>query len=511
MSNLLFSNKLFYGQRFRPSEAEVCPSVTETKNLPPLSRIRLGVVLILCLGGCAAPADRTKQLLELDLAQRHSAIESLQKQQGDASQPWRLYSLGVLYGADGDYEKMNHWFARCQNQSPLYQRDIEFVRLGHWRDEARSGDQAAKSQQWPLAVKYLEQALLAMPEKAETRLRLIEARIMAFGPGLEEIRALVAAQKPEMVYRWLEYCAAADQQDQRLQTRVRLAAQITGIKAQPADALAFYVAGELSRLDGEWPTMDRFYRQAASLDEANRNQNRLMAAARRTEATGLLQESLIRWSYDRVPQALATLDTADLVDPGRADVFQARKNIIALDRARSDSQVAQVLAVGDLDQRWLTFWMARLYQEDRLRAAGMVANELLRFEQSLDSIQKSQALRVRIAFNRSLGNWDQARDDLRDLLNMGEKLPTEAIILGDVLLAQSRYEEARHWFDQAQVWGENSASLLLKEARIAFSQDRIDDMNELALQASDLEPENKEARRILAKAKALGADSEGVR
>jgi tetratricopeptide (TPR) repeat protein len=477
--------------------------------LSPVSKIRLALAGLVLLAGCAAPADRTKQLLELDLANRQGAIESLQKQQTTDPQPWQAYSLGVLFGAEGDYANMNLWFARCSTLSPVHNGEIEFVRLGHWRDEAREADLAAQNSQWPLAVSHLEKALLAVPEKPDTRLRLIEARVMAFGPGLEEIRTLVAAERPEIVYRWLEQAAQPDQADQRLPVRVRLASQIEGTSNENGDALAAYVTGELCRLDGDWLAMDKSYSQSQSLDNTNPERRKQISRARSQVATGLLQNALVHWSFDNVPTALANLDTAEMVDPGRADIVQARRNITALDRAHTSSQVAETLGLGDLDQRWLTFWMSRLYTEGRLRDAGMVSNELLQHADSLNPQQKSQALRVRVAFSRSAGNLDQTRDDLRELLAMGKELPAEAVILGDVLLAQSRYEEARHWFDQARQWGDDSVSLILKKARIAFSQDHFTEMQDLALEASELDPGNKEAQQLLDRAGVLLADEGG--
>lgn len=467
-----------------------------------MSKIRLlwpGLLLILVVHGCAAPVNRTRQLLELDLAHRQSAIESLTEKQEIDPQPWQAYSLGVLYGADGDYENMNRWFDRCSSETNVNDLDIEYNRLGHWRDEAKLGDEAAKEGNWNEALRRFELALLAAPEKSDTRLRMVEARVMAYGPGLEEIRALVLAESPGAVYRWLEQAAAYDQEDElrsRHDVLVRLTSQLVGAGQEPGDDLAAFVAGELSRLEGNWLAVDEYYRDALKSAD-NAEQAKTIIAARRQMGSLLLQQSLEQWAADQVPSALAKLDTAEMVDPGRADIFEARRNIVSLERATTGSQVAETLAVGDLDQRWLAFWMSRLYTRGRLRDAGMVSSELLKHRESLTTTQLSQALRVRVAFSRSSNNLDQARDDLRDLLSTGEELPVEAVILGDVLLAQSRYEEALHWFNQAETWGDDSVSLILRKARIAFSQDRFEDMKELANLAVTREPNNGDAQDLL--------------
>ncbi len=506
MYNLLWGNKLLKRLVGQIRRLDECGSNWGINLLPPVLRIRqalLGLLALTLAAGCAAPIDRTRQLLELDLAHRQGTIESLQEQLQNQPEPWLAYSLGVLYGADGQYENMNKWFQQCHKMSTELDQDIEYNRLGHWRDESEKADSAAAQGDWALAAAHLEKALAAVPEKQETRLRWLEARLMAFGPGLEEIRTLVTADRPEAVYRWLEMAAATDEDDVRLEVRVRLGSQLSGTNRENGDELAAYVVGELCRLDGDWTGMDKYYRQAGV------SWRKETTTARSQVATGLLQQSLARWSKNQVPAALAKLDTANMVDPDRADVFQARRNMIALNRAQTGSQVAQILSTGDLDQRWLTFWMSRLYARGRMRDAGMVANELLRRPESLSSYEKSQALRVRLAFSRSIGNLDQTRDDLRALLASGDQLPAEAIILGDVLLAQSHYEEARHWFNKAQFWGDNSVSLILKKARIAFSQDQFQEMELLATLATEREPANADAQRMLAQARDLIFEAAG--
>ncbi|MCP4290569.1 MAG: hypothetical protein GY780_01870 [bacterium] len=453
-------------------------------------------VLATCVG-CAVPADRTKQLLELDLDQRESTIKSLEAKQAVQPLAWQAYSLGVLYGADGEYEQMNNWFKKSRRLSDELNTDIEHIRLGHWKDEALKADSEAEAGNWVQAAKHLELALAAAPEQKETHWRWVEARIMAYGPGLEEIRTLAMAQRPEVVYRWLEQNSGPGQSTERLESRVRLASQLNNNNTETGDDLAAYTTGELCRLDGDWVGMDQYYRLAGVNWRMPTND------ARSEVANGLLQQSLVLWSTDQVALSLAKLDTADVVDPDRADVFQARRNIVALNRAKKGSEVAEILATGDLDHRWQTFWMSRLYTRGRLRDAGMVANELLNQRDILSTYEKSQALRVRLAFLRSIGNLEQTRDDLRDLLATGAKLPTEAVILGDVLLAQSHYEEALHWFNKAQVWGDTSVSLLLKKARVAFSQDRFEDMEILAARAVEREPDNLEARQLWDRSRSL--------
>ncbi len=508
MSNLLWLKALFGRRQEEAPLADHTCLVMGTKNLPPVSKICLSVVGLALLVSCAAPVDRTRQLLELDLANRQSAIEKLQKDQQADPQPWQAYSLGVLYGAEGDYENMNRWFERCSTATKSMDHDIEFVRLGYWRDEAKAGDEAAAAGDWALAATRFEKAIQAAPEKSESLQRLVEARVMAFGPGLEEVRTLVSADQPQALYRWLEKAADPNMAEQRLEVRVRMASQLEGAQPEKGDALASFMVGELCRMDSEWMAMDHHYLQALKLNPDNSRRAEQIQATRHAVSGLLLKESLINWADDLVPAALAKLDTADVVDPGRADIYQARRNITTLDQARTPSQVAETLAVGDLNPRWLTFWMSRLYGRNQLRQAGMVSNELLRYPDSLTASEKSQALRVRVAFSRSTGNLDQTRDDLRELLAMGEPLPTEAVILGDVLLAQSSYEEALHWYDQAQGWGDDTVSLILKKARIAFSQDRFKDMEKLALVASEREPDNSEALKILNRAKVLNGEVE---
>ncbi len=508
MSNLLWLKALVDRRQEGAPLADHAHTVMGTKNLPLVSKICLSIAGLVLVVSCAAPVDRTRQLLELDLANRQSAIEKLQKDQQADPQPWQAYSLGVLYGAEGDYENMNRWFERCSKATKSMDPDIEFVRLGYWRDEAKAGDEAAAAGDWVLAAKQFENAIQAAPEKSETRQHLIEARVMAFGPGLEEVRTLVSAEQPQALYRWLEKAADPSMGEQRLEVRVGMASQLEGAQPEKGDALASFMVGELCRMDGEWIAMDHHYLQALKLNQDNPRQAEQIQATRNAVSGLLLKESLINWADDQVPAALAKLDTADVVDPGQANIYQARRNITTLDQARTPSQVAETLAVGDLNPRWLTFWMSRLYGRNQLRQAGMVSNELLRYPDSLTASEKSQALRVRVAFSRSTGNLDQTRDDLRELLAMGEPLPVEAVILGDVLLAQSSYEEALHWYDQAQGWGDDTVSLILKKARIAFSQDRFKDMEKLALVASEREPDNSEALIILIRAKVLNGEVE---
>jgi len=501
---LLLSKK----RKDRSSYAEANRQAERTNFLPPVSKICLALVGTTLLLSCAAPLDRTKQLLELDLAHRSGAIKSLTEQQLTNPDPMQAYSLGVLHGAEGDYEKMNHWFNRCSAQTKTHDGDIAYIRLGHWRDEALAADDAAEAGDWDQAVSLLEKAYQAAPEKSDTWLRLVEARVMAFGPGLEEVRTLMAAERPEVLLRWLERAKEASLNDDRTEARVRLDSQLSGQKNETGDAMANFLLAELCRMDGDWLDMDQAFLNSKKLDPSNTAQIKQIEVIRNSVASQLLKQSLGFWAEDRVPVALAKLDTADVVSPGRAEIFQARRNIIALDGAAAPSRVAEILTVGDLDQRWLAFWMSRLYTKNRLREAGMVANELLRHPDSLNAGQKSQALRVRVAYSRSIGHLNQARDDLRALLKMGAPLPVEAIILGDVLLAQSSYEEALHWYEKAESWGDESVSLILKKARIAFSQDQFSEMEQLALMAAEQDPDNSEVQRILQRARDLISGSE---
>jgi len=438
--------------------------------LPPVPKIYLALAGLVLAVGCAAPVDRTRQLLELDLAHRHSAVESLKKKQETDPQPWQAYSLGVLYGADGDYENMNRWFKRCSGQTNTFDEDMAYISRGHWRDEAEAADLAMENEDWETATVRYSQALIAQPQEKTTRLRLIQARVMSMGPGLEEIRALVEADQPQVLYRWLEKVSGEAGKDIRLEVRVRLVSQLSGMKREKGDGLAFFLLGELNRMDSRWQEMQDDFLKAVDLNHETQPE---IQQIRNAVSGQLLKESLAHWAGNDVPAALAKLDTADVVAPGRADIFQARRNITILERAQSPHQVAEALAMGDLDQRWLTFWMSRLFTRNRLREAAMVSNELLRNPENLSPSEKSQALRVRVTYARSIGNLDQARDDLRSLLQSGETQPNEAVVLGDILLAQSSYEEALHWFENAQQWGDDSVSLILKKARIAFSQDRF--------------------------------------
>ncbi len=494
--------------RWRPWQANFLPLASSLLSL-------------LWLVGCAAPADRTKQLLELDLGNREQAIGNLTRDYRTQPEPWVAYSLGVLYGAEGQYQAMNQWFDRCRTLTAEYDEDIIYTRLSRWRDEARAGDQAAARGDWLAAMDYLARALEAAPEKKETRLRHLAARVMALGPGLEEIRALVAAGRPAAVHRWLEQAAAPENAASRLETRVRLTSQLRGAggprgdarnadartaDTQTADALATFVASELARMDHDWPEMLQLQEQTAALGAGASEFRKPLAAARRGTGTHLLQQALELFAAEQVPAALAKLDTAAMVEPGRADIVAARRNIRNLERARDARAVNEVLALGDLDTAWLSVWMHRLHHQGRLREAGLVADHLLNHAATLTPRQKNQALRVRVAFSRGEGDLEKAGDALRAMLADGEPQPQVAAVLGDVLLAQSRYEEARHRFEQARDWGDDSVALVLRLAGVAFSQNDFKTMAAWAEVALEEEPDNTEARALLAKARQLGGE-----
>ncbi len=482
-------------------------------NFLPLAS---SLLTLLWLVGCAAPADRTKQLLELDLANREQAIGNLTRNYRTQPEPWVAYSLGVLYGAEGQYQAMNQWFDRCRTLTSEYDEDIIYIRLSHWRDEARAGDQAAAQGDWLAAMEYLARALEAAPEKKETRLRHLAARVMALGPGLEEIRTLVAAGRPAAVHRWLEQAAAPENAASRLETRVRLTSQLRGAgsprgdahdpDARTADALATFVASELARMDQDWTEMLQLQEQTAALGAGATEFRKPLTAARRGTGTHLLQQALELFAAEKVPAALAKLDTAAMVEPGRADIVAARRNIRNLEKARDAHAVNEVLALGDLDTAWLSVWMHRLHHQGRLREAGLVADHLLNHADALTPRQKNQALRVRVAFSRREGDLEQAGDALRAMLADGRPQPQVAAVLGDVLLAQSRYEEARHRFEQARDWGDDSLALVLRLAGVAFSQNDFRTMAAWAKVALEEEPDNTEARALLAKARQLGGE-----
>ncbi len=502
VSKSLQKNNLFVGGPAGCANGWPLSRLAGANFLPLVSSL----LAILWLAGCAAPVDRTKQLLELNLANRQGAIANLTERYAAEPEAWEAYSLGVLHGADRNYEQMNAWFDRCRQLSSEHDEDIAYTRLGHWRDEAAAGDALAAENQWAEAAARFARALKAAPEKNETRLRWIEARVMAFGPGREEIRTLVVADRPAAILRWLENVDGDQQATPRLETRVRLASQLRAANGQPGDALAAFVTAELDRLDRDWLAMARHQQQATAWSEDDSESQALLAASRRTAGTALLQEALELFSAERAPAALAKLDTADLVDPGRADVTGARHNIRNLESAVDARSVAEILALGDLDASWLSVWMHRLYHKGRLREAGMVAQQLLDHPDNLSSRQRNQALRVRVAFSRQVGDLDQAREDLRALLQGGPPQPEVAFLLGDVLLAQSRYEEARVRFEQARAWGDDSLALTLRLAGVAFSQNDYDAMAGWAEVALQQDPANAEALRLRDRARDLSGE-----
>lgn len=472
------------------------------------------LVTLLWLAGCAAPADRTRQLLELDLANRQGTIESLDRQFSARPEAWQAYSLGILYGADGDYKEMNTWFERCRTMTAEHDGDINFARMGHWRDEARAGDEAAAQGQWAEAMTRFEKALLAVPGKKETVERYYEARTLAFGPGLDEIRNLVALEHPEAIYRWLEMVAQEDMAHHRLGIRVRLSSRMNEVAPAPGDDLAHQkaydlahlVCGELARMDRDWLGMDRSFQQIGTGEEASRPLRRQITESRQASATTLLQEALVLWSEENVSAALAKLDTADVVDPDRADVVTARQNIHNLQGARNSAQVAEVLAMGDLDSAWLTVWMHRLHRQGRIQGAGLVADRLLSHPDPLTTDQKSQALRVRVAWSRRQGHLDRACEDLRTLLDDGTPQPEVALLLGDILLAQCHYEEAGLRFEQARRWGLDTVGVSTRLAGVAFSQNDFPAMAAWAASALELDPENEEALALRDRARLLGGE-----
>lgn len=496
----LHSNKL-KKSRLVPAEGAASGRHLLGANFLPLVPSLLALLLVV---GCAAPADRTKQLLELDLANRQQAIANLSRTYEAQPEAWTAYSLGILHGAEGDYPAMNQWFDRCHALTAEHDEDITHARLSHWRHEARAGDHAAGEGRWAEAATHLARALEAAPQKKETRLRHVAARVMAFGPGLAEIRTLVAAGRPAPVLRWLEQAARPENASTRLETRVRLTSQLRGARTQTGDAMAAFVASELARLDRDWPAMIQLQEEAAKMGAAEHDLGKPLAAARRATATDLLQQALELFSDERAAAALARLDTAAMVDPDRADIISARQNIRNLESAAGAGAVAEVLALGDLDTAWRSVWMHRLHHQGRLREAAMVAENLLSHPDNLTLRQKNQALRVRVAFSRRVSDLDQARDDLRALLDDGQPHPEVAFLLGDVLLAQSRYEEARHRFEQARAWGDESVALILRLAGVAFSQNDFAAMADWAHIALEEDPDNNEARGLLARARQLG-------
>lgn len=458
------------------------------------------LLTLLWLAGCAAPVDRTRQLLELDPTDRDGAITELTNRFERTPEAWQAYSLGILHGARGELTTMNTWFTRCRQLSHERDEDIAYARRRHWREEARAGDEAAREGAWARAADHFDRALAATPENEETRLRAVTARIMAFGPGREEIRALAAAGRPAPVLRWLETAAAPEMADRRLETRVRLASQAVAGRSEEGDALVALVAGELARLDRDWPAMARHLERARQLADDDPDILIPLERSRQATATALLQGALELWSVEKAALALATLDTAETLVPGRADIYTARTNIRQLEGATEPREVARILSVGDLDTAWLSVWMHRLHHQERWAEASLVAGYLLDHPDRLTPAIRLQALRIRVAGSRRSGDLDRAREDLRAMLAEDRPQPRVALLLGDVLLAQSRYAEARHRYEQARAWGDDSVALTLRLAGVAFSQNDRQAMTRWAEEALAREPDNAAARALLEKA-----------
>jgi len=478
-------------------------------------------------------SDRTRELLELDLADRGRAITQLEGEFDRQPAAWQAYSLGVLYGADEDFAAMNLWFAECRRRTDQYDPKIERIRLEHWRDWARRADGDFEAGRWPEAFEACETALLAAPEKQETRFRLIEARVMAWGPELEEIRALVAADRTAVLDRWLEAVAAtpasideveaseasSELAASRMDVRVRLASQLRNATRQPADSEAVFVLGELCRLDRDWVGMNYWYEQAGGMlaaPGADTRRAAIMSSNRRLSADQLLGEALLAWSDDRAGLAVARIDTAAMVDLNRGDLVLARRNLEMLLSAEGSTEIRTILAMGDVNPGWLALWMTQLYNHERYREAAQVADALLADSPDQDGAlpsqatadpearkRRDQALRIRGAWGIRSGDLEGAARDLKDLLEGGLVDPVTAVTLGDVSMSLSRYEAARRWYGQAAAWSGSTTDLLLRQSRVAFCQGRFPDMLVLMNQALALDGADARVQHLHAEARRL--------
>ncbi len=500
MSNGLACNDMRPTERTLQYGVPVYGRAARTSFWPGLPR-NLGAALLTAIlivaAGCAVQSDRTSDLVELGLADRNAAISRLEAEDRADPAAWRAYSLGVLHAAAGDYAAMDRWFALCAERGDLHTTRMAAVRREHWRRWAEAADQHFAAGRWAEAERACATALAAEAGHPDTELRQAEAAVMAHGPTPRTVAVLTAADRTAVLDRWLE-AAAAGAVDAA--ARARVAADLVAAPTLPMGA---FVLGELARLAGDHAAMARWYDATGGLLDTDHRD--VMTAERRAAHHRHLAAALAAWATGGQDQCLAHLDTAAAVLPGDEATALARARAVVLDRAAGSDAVARVLSDPTLDDAWLEAWFTRLGAAGRLDEAVVVADHLLAPARNAPPDLVRRIRRARAAGLASRGHWDAAAADLRALLDGPGDEAALATALGDVLLAGSRWDDARAAFARAARAGGPTLALHKRQARAAFGAGRWHELLSHSEAALALDPADAEARRLQQQATQLAA------
>ncbi len=444
-------------------------------------------------GGCAVREDRTAELLSLDLVDRADAVARLQAEDRTEPTAWRAFTLGSLQAEAGDYAAMTTWFATCLERDPGFAPDVEAVRSRHWKRWAEEADAAFAAGHWADAERLCTVALTVDAHHDDTVLRRHEAAVMAHGPTPAGVAALTAADRTAAVDRWLEHALGGGV---TADARARVAA---GLAVDPVFPMGAFALGELARAAGDDAAMGRWYDRTQGLLDAHHRD--VMAANRQSAQVRFVNAALAAWAAGDQAGALAAFGAAEAVRPGAADVAALRARAVALDAARGEAAVTAALEHPDLDDAWLEAWLVRLHAAGRTDDAVLVADRLLQPVRRAAPDVVRRARRVRASCLAARGQWDAAAHDLRLLLDppSGDRAvdATTAIALGDVLMSNSRWNDAIPWYASAEQWGGETAALHKRQARAAFGAGRIAEFERHARAALVLAPGDAEAQDMV--------------
>jgi cellulose synthase operon protein C len=87
---------------------------------------------------------------------------------------------------------------------------------------------------------------------------------------------------------------------------------------------------------------------------------------------------------------------------------------------------------------------------------------------------KGQALRSRAQIAIRQRNWNAAQTDIESLLELPEQQVVGALLAGDLMIAQNRFDQSREWFEKAQTMAPDAAEPIIGVVRSYLAQNDVE-------------------------------------
>jgi len=454
------------------------------------------VIFCLVLTGCIAHQGQLTSIRRLSLYEKEKALYKLESEYRHSPRDWKAYFIGELNADEQRFEEMNSWFDKSLALSSRFEEKIASRRARAWKRYAAAGDSLFLIGDLASARESYQVALVIEPSRHETTARLLESDILLNGPTLESVAALQRSGSTGAAYRWLN-----DEMRKPGPTGSevyrRLDQQMSRGKTNPDVA---FILGELARQRADYPRMVHWYEQAL---ESGHESQHSMQNVRRVLSERFLDQANRIYEAGEYAQALALLDTTDILLPSRPRSMAARDAINSIVANHSRGRLHRLLAGENVDEEWLKIIMVDLFRQERWYDASRVAERIL-----VDNPRSQPAHLVLYRYHLESGNRESAIDQLETISADGVHDPLLIFNLGILYVETSQHEKAVASFNRAMALGADHRQCMNQLILLAFYRGDFAHMKYMALNFVSRYPSDLDGWRMLSVAAQMNNDRE---